>query len=1005
MSTPPTSPGTPNDRLAAFFDTSQPCDAFDDVQIEEIAFLLARSGHCAQNAPRTYIVLRSIGRLDVLEQLLSVGFGDGWFPVEARSLPGFLEPRVRNEIVQSQRVILTKASNLEKGRHCHFGSGDSLPFTTLARLGSGAFGTVTRIESTITFRQYALKTIRRRAAFGEKSKQAMGEILSEMRIMQSLQHNHIVRYVGSFTNKNSFGILMLPVADQDLAAYLQDAATDPRRYPTVRTFFGCLATALSFLHDNLVKHRDIKPQNILMYQSKVLLTDFGLSRDYMDTSSGLTPASPRYCAPEVAAHESRNTSADVWSLGCVFLEILATLRGLDVEWLKEYYDGIGDGSTHYHANTTATESLLREWTATSHRDTYPLACTKDMLKPRRNSRPSAAEVAQKIMACDDQVGLMYSCSSCYDPDSDSDSMSSVVEKLEIAHRFPPVLRKPVPSPSMAQLTPAATQDSGSEPALQLISGSSTASIITTDTLGDSTQEEATAAGPQPQAEESALSTPNTRSNDTSTTVSLGEPLADRPAPEDSSPTSPNPASIAPAPALASESSPSKIQSTPHAVITNHETDHVDSLRKEMQLAWEVKHKGSTSSENPFSILKTETEGNLQHRQVSAPSSQHLWAIPGVLDSYYGPESSSYIFRRVSGKTVHNTHAALAIEIPQNDSRMFAPEYVELQPPLLKVAQSMAEDGRGVLAERVQQRSPQNQHQFVEGMQTKDGDDDIPLAILHKQQRGTLESIAQQELEDTESLGRRRGRLFGALNTRKKEADPGSTSMGAELEAPDEDTNMPQSKAIISRTQSAESELQTVLRLSPTGPLLSRAGDTSLPFVLPAELLTTHQSQPLPTKGEHIKVAKSRAKRTRVFGVDPCESVEYAGYDIGQIPFFIDSEVILIPGRVPFIFGKCIEVILQSQSTYTDKHTWRRGMVVDRSVHACFLNILADTAQISPSLIVLTSISTESLQTQFRSYWQPLTAHRTMVMALTGTIAKPRTLHGSSKDTFYRYPRR
>jgi hypothetical protein len=49
--------------------------------------------------------------------------------------------------------------------------------------------------------------------------------------------------------------------------------------------------------------------------------------------------------------------------------------------------------------------------------------------------------------------------------------------------------------------------------------------------------------------------------------------------------------------------------------------------------------------------------------------------------------------------------------------------------------------------------------------------------------------------------------------------------------------------------------------------------------------------------------------------------------LSQITFFIDNEVTTIGGRVPFVFGKCIEVILQSQSTYTDKHTWRRGMVV------------------------------------------------------------------------------
>ncbi|KAI1455180.1 hypothetical protein F4805DRAFT_291151 [Annulohypoxylon moriforme] len=36
--------------------------------------------------------------------------------------------------------------------------------------------------------------------------------------------------------------------------------------------------------------------------------------------------SPRYCAPEVAANKPRNSSSDIWSLGCVFLEMIAVLK-------------------------------------------------------------------------------------------------------------------------------------------------------------------------------------------------------------------------------------------------------------------------------------------------------------------------------------------------------------------------------------------------------------------------------------------------------------------------------------------------------------------------------------------------------------------------------------------------------------------------------------------------------------------------------------------------------
>jgi len=91
--------------------------------------------------------------------------------------------------------------------------------------------------------------------------------------------------------------------------------------------FGCLSAALQYLHNQRCRHKDIKPANILVKNGSVLLTDFGTSRNWVVGDSGTTvgtsgPYTPAYAAPEVAEWESRNEAADVWSLGCVFLEML-----------------------------------------------------------------------------------------------------------------------------------------------------------------------------------------------------------------------------------------------------------------------------------------------------------------------------------------------------------------------------------------------------------------------------------------------------------------------------------------------------------------------------------------------------------------------------------------------------------------------------------------------------------------------------------------------------------
>lgn len=259
---------TPTERLATYFDVTQPRATFEDRDIDEIAILLEQCGHVASKCPRTYILFRTIGHLESIEQLVKVGFTDQWFPVaEARSLPSFLEPSIKAAVVQQQEIILSKSLDLENGKHSHFRPQECLPFEILGRLGSGSYGQVDRILSKTSFRQFALKRIRRRVVFGNtSSREALQGFLDEMIIIKSLKHHHIVEYIGSYTDKSYLGLVMSPVADTDLAAYnerlcgllravhtehssspylMRDQRTADEMSSNLRTFFGCLTAALT----------------------------------------------------------------------------------------------------------------------------------------------------------------------------------------------------------------------------------------------------------------------------------------------------------------------------------------------------------------------------------------------------------------------------------------------------------------------------------------------------------------------------------------------------------------------------------------------------------------------------------------------------------------------------------------------------------------------------------------------------------------------------------------
>ena len=142
-------------------------------------------------------------------------------------------------------------------------------------------------------------------------------------------HQHIIRYAASYRCGREIAFLVEPVADSgSLADLLQDIRDKGQPSLAERQILlhsiGCLAEGLAFIHGKTIRHKDIKPENILIHQGKVVYTDFGVAFDGSDVGSATTIGIPdgfsrRYCAPEVVARQPgpRNERTDIFSLGCV----------------------------------------------------------------------------------------------------------------------------------------------------------------------------------------------------------------------------------------------------------------------------------------------------------------------------------------------------------------------------------------------------------------------------------------------------------------------------------------------------------------------------------------------------------------------------------------------------------------------------------------------------------------------------------------------------------------
>lgn len=433
----------PDPNTQAFLSTYFPIDpvsaaliqrSYTEDDITRIALLLAAvDDGIWSRTPRLYTVLRRAGLLSLQNDFASLQITDSSFPFSAANLPQTLTPSQRSTFLHHQPCIMTESTSLglcEQGNHCTYQRPDQVPFQNKGILGSGGFAEVQRVVSTITHRTYARKLFHRKK-FG-RFKDNLLDFENELDILKQMRHEHIVQIIGSYTDPRYMALIMSPVADCDLARFLKLApkATYGDGMSSLRTFFGCLATAVQYLHKNRIRHKDIKPSNVLIKDGNVLLTDFGLSRDCNHTRStteGPTARTARYCAPEVADYMPRSYSSDMWSLGCVFLEMMSVLKGFAVEELSEFLAENGSHSGPYSMNQEAVKLWMEklEQSQEVEKENGPLAWIEQLLCEDRTLRPTAYDLVSEIVnyrSLNDRVGEF--CGICCRIEDDAGSIMS-----------------------------------------------------------------------------------------------------------------------------------------------------------------------------------------------------------------------------------------------------------------------------------------------------------------------------------------------------------------------------------------------------------------------------------------------------------------------------------------------------------------------------------------------------------------------------------------------------
>ncbi|CAO2652823.1 Nn.00g022340.m01.CDS01 [Neocucurbitaria sp. VM-36] len=308
--------------------------------------------------------------------------------------------------LRSRGILLDPKDELDwsgRGQHVEYKleDADLIPLIQERTLGHSASAIVESVKCR------RIRLARKRITCNRRLKKE--DAITEVEHLQRLQHSHIVRVIGTYTLGKHLSILLYPATLCNLDEFMDEELGFYNKLTALNTFFGCLSNAIRFIHSKNVKHMDIKPKNLLVRplaegRYKIYVADFGIARAYKSASDCETDSpvsfTRAYAAPEVVLQDKRGFSADIFSLGCVFIEMRAALFDQRQKLLDLRFEN--SGHSGFYASIDVILSWCEEVLGEEDLDTtIPL-----MINREPESRPTSEDL-QVVTSC-------LCCSTCHD---------------------------------------------------------------------------------------------------------------------------------------------------------------------------------------------------------------------------------------------------------------------------------------------------------------------------------------------------------------------------------------------------------------------------------------------------------------------------------------------------------------------------------------------------------------------------------------------------------------
>ena len=204
-------------------------------------------------------------------------------------------------------------------------------------IGKGKFAVVYRAFRISDNETVALKRI----SVDSIDDKARDKCLKEVKLLQSLDHPNVIKYLDSFITDNDLVIVVEWAAAGDLKRQLRKAQERGVGFEEriIWKYFSQMCDAMLHLRERRIMHRDLKPANIfLTLDGTVKVGDLGLSRELSEhtVQAHSKVGTPLYMSPEVLRGDGYDFKSDIWSLGCMLYELAMLKSPFKSEGLNLY---------------------------------------------------------------------------------------------------------------------------------------------------------------------------------------------------------------------------------------------------------------------------------------------------------------------------------------------------------------------------------------------------------------------------------------------------------------------------------------------------------------------------------------------------------------------------------------------------------------------------------------------------------------------------------------------